>query len=94
VKGWPRIFRWERASPSGARYSRGRRRSQRGVVEANAQALARYAVLCQEAGSVPAVEPEVLIDGAHTLQRYSQIAEEVLRTVFSQLYTQAGCWTA
>jgi fructose-bisphosphate aldolase class I len=60
----------------------------RASIEANAQALARYAALCQEAGLVPVVEREVLMDGAHTLQRCSQVREEVLRTVFSQLYTQ------
>jgi fructose-bisphosphate aldolase class I len=60
----------------------------RASIEANAQALARYAALCQEAGLVPVVEPEVLMDGAHTLERCSQVTEEVLRTVFSQLYTQ------
>jgi len=60
----------------------------RASIEANAQALARYAALCQEAGLVPVVEPEVLMDGAHTLQRCGQVTEEVLRTVFSQLYTQ------
>ena len=41
----------------------------RGCIEANAQALARYAALCQEAGLVPVVEPEVLMDGDHTLER-------------------------
>ena len=41
----------------------------RGCIEANAQALARYAALCQEAGLVPIVEPEVLMDGDHTLAR-------------------------
>ena len=41
----------------------------RGCIEANAQALARYAALCQEAGLVPVVEPEVLMDGDHTLAR-------------------------
>ena len=60
----------------------------RGCIEANAQALARYAALCQEAGLVPVVEPEVLMDGGHTLERCCQITEEVLRTVFNQLYTQ------
>jgi fructose-bisphosphate aldolase class I len=44
--------------------------------------------LCQEAGLVPVVEPEVLMDGAHTLERCREVTEEVLRTVFSQLYTQ------
>jgi fructose-bisphosphate aldolase class I len=60
----------------------------RGCIEANAQALARYAALCQEAGLVPIVEPEVLMDGDHTLKRCFEVTEEVLRTVFNQLYTQ------
>ena len=60
----------------------------RGSVEANAHALARYAALCQEAGLVPVVEPEVLMDGEHTLERCREVTEEVLRTVFSQLYSQ------
>jgi fructose-bisphosphate aldolase class I len=60
----------------------------RGCVEANAQALARYAALCQEAGLVPVVEPEVLMEGGHTLERCCQVTEEVLRTVFNQLYSQ------
>jgi fructose-bisphosphate aldolase, class I len=60
----------------------------RGCIEANAQALARYAALCQEAGLVPVVEPEVLMDGAHTLERCREVTEEVLRTVFIQLHTQ------
>ncbi|MGP8092731.1 MAG: class I fructose-bisphosphate aldolase [Candidatus Sulfotelmatobacter sp.] len=60
----------------------------RGCIEANAQALARYAALCQEAGLVPVVEPEVLMDGSHTLERCCEVTEEVLRTVFSQLYSQ------
>jgi fructose-bisphosphate aldolase class I len=59
-----------------------------GCIEANAQALARYAALCQEAGLVPVVEPEVLMDGDHTLQRCFEVTEEVLRTVFNELYTQ------
>jgi fructose-bisphosphate aldolase class I len=60
----------------------------RGCIEANAQALARYAALCQEAGLVPVVEPEVLMDGEHTLERCRDVTEDVLRTVFDQLYTQ------
>jgi fructose-bisphosphate aldolase class I len=60
----------------------------RGCIEANAHALARYAALCQEAGLVPVVEPEVLMDGAHTLERCCDVTEEVLRMVFNQLYTQ------
>jgi fructose-bisphosphate aldolase class I len=60
----------------------------RAAIEANAQALARYAALCQEAGLVPIVEPEVLMEGEHTLARCGEVTEEVQRTVFSQLYTQ------
>jgi fructose-bisphosphate aldolase class I len=60
----------------------------RGCIEANAHALARYAALCQEAGLVPIVEPEVLLDGAHTLERCFDATEDVLREVFGQLYTQ------
>ena len=60
----------------------------RGCIEANSQALARYATLCQEAGLVPVVEPEVLLDGAHTLAQCFEVTEEVLRTVFHQFYTQ------
>ncbi len=60
----------------------------RGCIEANAHALARYAALCQETGLVPIVEPEVLMDGEHTLEKCSEVTEEVLRTVFNQLYAQ------
>ena len=60
----------------------------RGCIAANANALARYAALCQEAGLVPVVEPEVLMDGEHTLERCCAVTEEVLRTVFNQLYSQ------
>jgi fructose-bisphosphate aldolase class I len=60
----------------------------RGCIDANAQALARYAALCQEAGLVPIVEPEVLMDGGHTLAQCREVTEEVLHAVFNQLYTQ------
>jgi fructose-bisphosphate aldolase class I len=60
----------------------------RGCIEANANALARYAALCQEAGLVPVVEPEVLMDGAHTMERCCELTEDVLRAVFSALYSQ------
>jgi len=59
-----------------------------GCIEANANALSRYAALCQEAGLVPVVEPEVLMAGDHTLERCCELTEEVLRTLFSQLYSQ------
>ena len=57
-------------------------------VEANAQVLARYAALCQETGLVPIVEPEVLMEGSHSLQRCREITEETLRMVFHQLHAQ------
>jgi fructose-bisphosphate aldolase class I len=57
-------------------------------IEANAHALARYAALCQEAGLVPVVEPEVLMDGEHTLEQCGEVTQEVLETLFCQLYTQ------
>jgi fructose-bisphosphate aldolase class I len=60
----------------------------RGCIEANAHALARYAALCQEAGLVPVVEPEVLMDGEHTLDQCYEVTEKVLRTVFSELFAQ------
>jgi fructose-bisphosphate aldolase class I len=55
-------------------------------ISANAQALARYAALCQDAGIVPIVEPEVLMDGDHDIDRCYQITEWTLKTVFEQLY--------
>jgi fructose-bisphosphate aldolase class I len=60
----------------------------RGCLEANAHGLARYAALCQEAGLVPIVEPEVLMEGEHTLEKWAEITEATLHTVFSQLYRQ------
>lgn len=59
------------------------------AVRANAHALARYAALCQEAGIVPIVEPEILMDGTpgdHSIDRCYEVTEHVLRTVFSELY--------
>jgi len=60
----------------------------RGCIEANAQALTRYAALCQEAGLVPVIEPEVLMNGEHSLERCREVTEQVLHTVFDHLYTQ------
>jgi fructose-bisphosphate aldolase class I len=57
-------------------------------IAANAHALARYAALCQEAGLVPIVEPEVLMDGAHTLARCADVTEQTLHAVFAQLREQ------
>ena len=56
------------------------------AIAANAHALARYAALCQETDIVPIVEPEVLMDGGHSLERCSEVTEHVLTTVFSQLF--------
>ena len=69
-------------------FSVGDRLPSQGCIEANAHALARYAALCQEAGLVPIVEPEVLMDGEHTLERCGQVTEDVLHAVFRQLYSQ------
>jgi fructose-bisphosphate aldolase class I len=60
----------------------------RGCIEANAQTLARYAALCQEAGLVPIVEPEVLMAGVHTRSQCGEVTAAVLQIVFQQLYTQ------
>jgi fructose-bisphosphate aldolase, class I len=57
-------------------------------IEANANILALYANLCQEAGLVPIVEPEVLMEGNHDLQLCFTVTEKVLRTVFNHLYMQ------
>jgi fructose-bisphosphate aldolase class I len=57
-------------------------------LDANAHALARYAALCLEGGLVPIVEPEVLMDGDHTLERCYEVTERTLRKVFAQLYEQ------
>ena len=57
-------------------------------IEVNANALARYAALCQEGGLVPIIEPEVLMMGAHTLARCQEVTEAVLRSVFEQLARQ------
>jgi fructose-bisphosphate aldolase class I len=54
-------------------------------IQANAHALARYAALCQEAGLVPIVEPEVLMDGAHTIGRCEEVTAEVLSLVYAEL---------
>jgi fructose-bisphosphate aldolase class I len=60
----------------------------RACIEANAHALARYAALCQEAGLVPIVEPEVLMAGEHSMARCEAVTEDVLRAVFAQLNAQ------
>ena len=55
-------------------------------IDANAHALARYAALCQEAGIVPMVEPEVLMDGDHDLETCFDVTEATLRALFGALY--------
>lgn len=55
------------------------------AIETNAEVLARYAAICQAQGIVPIVEPEVLIDGDHTLARCEEVSEPVLRAVFKAL---------
>ncbi|MFO8025482.1 class I fructose-bisphosphate aldolase [Thiohalophilus sp.] len=60
----------------------------RACMQANAHALARYAALCQEASLVPIVEPEVLLDGDHSLEDSFAITRETQHTVFEQLYRQ------
>lgn len=54
-------------------------------IEANAHALARYAALCQEQNVVPIVEPEVLMDGDHSIERCEEVTDAVLAEVFHQL---------
>lgn len=76
---WRAVFTVTEAAPS------------RGCIAANAHALARYAALCQEAGIVPIVEPEVLMDGAHTRETCGKVTEDVLRCVFENLHSQSVC---
>ena len=87
--------RLEAYAGMGARFAKwravftiGEQTPSRACVQANAHSLARYATLCQEAGLVPVVEPEVLMTGEHTLDRCEQVTEEVLHEVFDQLRTQ------
>jgi fructose-bisphosphate aldolase class I len=55
-------------------------------LEANAHALARYAALCQEGGIVPIVEPEVLLDGDHSIERCQEVSEQTLKVTFTALF--------
>lgn len=57
-------------------------------VHVNTSALARYAALCQEAGIVPIVEPEVLMDGDHTIERCYDVTEAVLKSLYEDLFEQ------
>ncbi|OGT59607.1 MAG: fructose-bisphosphate aldolase [Gammaproteobacteria bacterium RIFCSPHIGHO2_12_FULL_43_28] len=56
------------------------------LIDTNAEVLARYAAICQAAGIVPIVEPEVLIDGDHTIERCEEVTEPVFQAVFEALY--------
>jgi fructose-bisphosphate aldolase, class I len=58
----------------------------RKCIATNAELLARYAALCQEADLVPIVEPEVLMDGAHTIERHFEVTQRTLEAVFHALY--------
>ncbi len=58
----------------------------RGCIRANAQALARYAALCHQSNIVPIVEPEVLMDGGHSIERCYEVTEAELKTVYDELY--------
>lgn len=71
---WRGVITWGSGTPS------------RAAIEANAQALARYAALCHEAGMVPIIEPEVLMRGKQTMERCREVTETVLRSVFEQLH--------
>lgn len=59
-----------------------------GCIDANTHALARYAALCQEAGLVPIVEPEVLMDGAHTIEQCYEVTEKTIKKLFEELNAQ------
>lgn len=56
------------------------------AIKTNAEVLARYAAICQEQGIVPIVEPEILIDGDHTIERCEEVSEPVLHALFDALY--------
>lgn len=71
---WRGVIKIDRTLPSTA------------CIVSNAHALARYAAACQLAGIVPIVEPEVIMDGDHTIERCAEVTEQVLRELFSQLY--------
>ena len=73
---WRAVIRIKDALPSGA------------CVSANAHALGRYAALCQEQRLVPIVEPEVLMDGSHTIERCEEVTGNVLHAVFHALFEQ------
>ncbi|MBW3560681.1 MAG: fructose-bisphosphate aldolase class I, partial [Proteobacteria bacterium] len=59
-----------------------------GAIKSNAHALARYAAICQQEQIVPIVEPEVLMDGAHDIDRCDEVTRWILQTTFQELYEQ------
>jgi fructose-bisphosphate aldolase, class I len=71
-----------------ATYSIGKDTPSEYCIWTNAHALARYAALCQEAGIVPIVEPEVLMDGDHTVERAYHVTSRVLNAVYTELFDQ------
>jgi fructose-bisphosphate aldolase, class I len=73
---WRAVITISEDAPSGA------------CISANAHALARYAALCQEAGIVPMVEPEILIDGDHDIEVCYEVTESTLRALYDELYSQ------
>ena len=79
---WRAVFRIADALPS------------RACVIANSHALGRYAGLCQEQHLVPIVEPEVLMDGDHSIERCEEVTGAVLHAVFGALRGKALCWKA
>jgi fructose-bisphosphate aldolase, class I len=82
-----RFAKW-RATYSIDTVSKGGRRPTEYCLDVNAHALARYAALCQEAGIVPIVEPEILMDGDHTIDESFTVTTRVLGEVFRQLVDQ------
>src|SRR5262245_58838286 len=73
---WRAVIRIDDGRPSSA------------CVHVNADALARYAALCQEQGFVPIVEPEVLMDGSHAIERCDEVTSYVLHAIFKALFEQ------
>ncbi len=86
---WRATYSIDTASKAGSVPERkGGRRPTEYCLDVNAHALARYAALCQEAGIVPIVEPEILMDGDHTIDESFAVTTRVLREVFRQLAAQ------
>ncbi len=76
---WREVYAIEATAPS------------RHGIEANAEMLARYAAVCQAQGIVPIVEPEVLMDGSHDIDRHAEVTERVLHAVFHALHRHGVC---